>query len=169
MDQEQPRDLLPTRWVQHALLASRWILLVFFAVLVLALAAFAVVFVVHVVEQAPHLASMDEADLILSLLNLVDATLVASLVVMVILSGYANFVAPMEGGEGLPWLRSLDAGGLKVKIATSIVAISSIELLEMFFNIDRQSSGTITAAVVLQVTFIATALALGLLERLNRH
>ena len=70
-------------------------------------------------------------------LTLIDMTLVASLIVMVMLSGYENFVSKLdlEGAEkSLAWLGKLDAGSLKIKVAASIVAISSIHLLKAFMN-----------------------------------
>ena len=155
---------------QRIILASRWILVVFYAVLTLALAAFAAAFVVHFVELAPQLFTMRETDLILALLGLVDATLVASLVVMVIISGYDNFVGQISApDQALPWLGNLDASALKIKIAASIVAISSIELLEVFLNGDHYTSGQVVAAIALQVTFVLSAVGLGLLARLTRQ
>ena len=69
------------------------------------------------------------------MLALIDAALVASLVVMVMISGYENFVSRFDNREGeLEWLGKIDAGSLKVKVASTIVAISSIHLLQIFLN-----------------------------------
>lgn len=156
------------RLPQRIILASRWILVVFYAVLTLALAAFAAAFAVHFVELAPQLFTMRETDLILALLGLVDATLVASLVVMVIISGYDNFVGQISApDQALPWLGNLDASALKIKIAASIVAISSIELLEVFLNGDHYSAGQVVAAIALQLTFVVSAVGLGILAKLT--
>ena len=81
-------------------------------------------------------------DLILAALTLIDMTLVASLIVMVMLSGYENFVSKLdlEGAEkSLAWLGKLDAGSLKIKVAASIVAISSIHLLKAFMNYESRA------------------------------
>src|SRR5690606_32738674 len=78
-----------------------------------------------------------EVDLILGALTLVDLTLVGSLIVMVMLSGYENFVSRLDIGSAqrsLAWLGKLDSGSLKIKVAASIVAISSIHLLKAFMN-----------------------------------
>ena len=170
MDEKPAPPPKLAEWPHQMVLASRWLLVVFYAVLVVALAAFSVAFVVHTAELLPKLFAMSESDLILALLGLVDASLVASLVVMVIISGYDNFVGQISAPEqALPWLGSLDAGGLKIKIATSIVAISSIQLLEMFVNADHYTSERLAWAIGLQFAFVVTALGLGVLERLTRH
>ena len=159
-----------TQLPHRVILASRWLLIVFYIVLMIALAAFALALVVHAAELLPHLFTLSDSDLILALLGLVDATLVASLVVMVIISGYDNFVGQISAPEqALPWLGNLDAGGLKIKIATSIVAISSIQLLEMFLNSDHYTTGSMFGAAGLQLTFVATAIGLAVVERLVQH
>lgn len=155
---------------QRLILASRWLLLVFYFVLVLALALFAAAFVVHFVELVPKVIGMAEIDIILEMLSLVDGTLVASLVIMVIISGYDNFISPISTtAESLPWIGSLDASGLKIKIATSIVAIASIELLESMLNANRYTSEQIAGAIALQLAFVVSAVGLGVLDRLTRH
>lgn len=169
MDSEPQTQRTLEKLPQRIILASRWILVVFYAVLTISLAAFAAAFVVHFVELAPQLFSMHETELILAVLGLVDATLVASLVVMVIISGYDNFIGTISAeDQALPWLGNLDASALKIKIAASIVAISSIELLEVFLNADHYTTGRIAAAVVLQLTFVISAVGLGILARLTR-
>ena len=79
----------------------------------------------------------EEADIVLGVLSLVDLILIANLVVMVIISGYENFVSHVDT-EGitdkLSWFGKLDAGSIKIKLASSIVAISSIHLLQRFLE-----------------------------------
>ncbi len=79
---------------------------------------------------------MDDADAILSMLSLIDAALVASLVVMVIIAGYENFVSKFDENSEVHWLGTIDAGSLKIKVASTIVAISSIDLLQIFLECD---------------------------------
>ena len=79
---------------------------------------------------------VDETDAILKILGLIDAALVASLVVMVIISGYENFVSRFDNADNeVSFLGKIDAGSLKIKVASTIVAISSIHLLQIFLNI----------------------------------
>jgi len=124
---------------ERLLFALRWLLAPLYFGLGLLLTMFTVQFfreLFHLVESAPTLL---EVDLILMALTLIDLTLVASLIVMVMLSGYENFVSKLdlEGAErSLAWLGKLDAGSLKIKVAASIVAISSIHLLKAFMNFE---------------------------------
>ena len=88
----------------------------------------------------PHDFELAENDLVLTVLSLIDMTLVGSLLIMVMFSGYENFVSRIdveEGGEKLEWLGKYDAGTLKLKVAASIVAISSIHLLRIFMNVEQ--------------------------------
>ena len=103
----------------------------------LALIVLGVKFFQEVFHLFAHVFTVGEADLVLTLLALIDLVLVGSLIVMVMFSGYENFVSriDIEGeGDKLGWLGKLDAGTLKLKVAASIVAISSIHLLRVFMN-----------------------------------
>jgi len=155
---------------ERLILASRWLLIIFYGVLILALALYAVAYVVHFAELVPKIIGMAEDNVILEMLGLVDAALVASLVIMVIVSGYDNFIAPIAPQAGnLSWVGNLDSGGLKVKIAASIVAITSIRLLEVMLNASTYTSGQIAWAMALHLTFVVSAVGLGILDRLTRH
>lgn len=155
---------------QRIILGSRWLLIVFYGVLTAALACYAAVFATHFAQTVPKLFAMSETELILAVLGLVDGTLIASLIVMVIISGYDNFVGSLGTGDSsLSWLGSIDPGALKIKIATSIVAISAIQLLEVFLNAEHYSNGRIAWAVILHLTFVVSAVGLGILDRLTRH
>ena len=154
--------------VERLILASRWILVVFYAGLGLSLAIYAVAFLWQFFELARHALELDEAALILAILGLIDAALVASLVVMVMISSYENFVSRFdEAAEAqLSWLGKLDSGSLKIKVAASIVAISSIHLLQVFLNIDKYDNAKIMWLLLLHLTFVVSALILGYLEKI---
>jgi uncharacterized protein (TIGR00645 family) len=110
-----------------------------------------------------------ETDLVLTVLSLIDIVLVGSLIVMVMLSGYENFVSKIDAGAGQEspaWLGKLDSGTLKLKVAASIVAISSIHLLRIFMNADDTPNDKILWYVVLHLTFVVSAVLLGVLDRL---
>ena len=169
-DSNKARESLTPFSPQRLILASRWLLLVFYAVLILALVLYALVFVVHFAELIPTAFTMSEDDFILQMLGLVDAALVASLVIMVIVSGYDNFIRPIaSGASGLDWVGTLDSGGLKIKIAASIVAITSIKLLEVMLNASHYTNEQIAWAVGLHLAFVLSAVGLGVLDRLTRH
>lgn len=110
---------------------------------------------------AAHVLTLSEADLILSLLSLIDMGLVGGLIVMVMYSSYENFVSRMNLDDGkdekLGWLGKMDAGSLKNKVAASIVAISSIHLLRIFMDIQSIANDKLLWYVVLHLTFVLSA------------
>ena len=111
----------------------------------------------------------DEADLVLAVLSMVDLIMVANLVVMVIISGYENFVSHIDAdstGDRLSWFGKLDAGSLKIKLASSIVAISSIHLLQRFLEAGDYDNSKLYALVVMHMAFVMSALLLTYIDRL---
>src|SRR5262249_14117329 len=116
------------RPVEKLLFASRWLLAPMYLGLSLALVALAIKFFQEVGHSLGNILSLAETDLVLIVLSLIDIVLVGSLIVMVMLSGYENFVSKLDtssGEESPAWLGKLDSGTLKLKVAASIVAISS--------------------------------------------
>jgi uncharacterized protein (TIGR00645 family) len=109
----------------------------------------------------------DEADMILAMLGLIDAALVASLLVMVMISSYENFIGRFDvEGTDIHWLGKVDSGSLKIKVASSIVAISSIHLLQIFLNITQYTNDQIMWLTIMHMAFVLSALLLGVLEKL---
>ena len=115
--------------VERIILGSRWLLTIFYLGLAVALAAYGVSFGLKLWKVVSHVMDYDPNDMILAMLGLIDAALVASLIVMVMISGYENFVSRFddghEGKDDVSFLGKLDSGSLKIKVASSIVAISS--------------------------------------------
>jgi uncharacterized protein (TIGR00645 family) len=158
------------RWIEKLLFASRWILAPVYLALSLALVALAIKFFQEVFHVLTHVWTMAEADMVLTILALVDMVLVASLVVMVMFSGYENFVSRLEVEEEadrLGWLGKLDAGTLKLKVAASIVAISSIHLLRAFVNAPQIPNDKLMWYVIIHLTFVVSALLMGVLDRMS--
>jgi uncharacterized protein (TIGR00645 family) len=152
-------------FVERVILASRWILVVFYLGLAAALAVYAVSFGVKFLKIAKTALTASEAEMILSMLSLIDAALVASLVVMVMLASYENFVSRFDDAKtDLTWLGKLDAGSLKIKVASAIVAISSIHLLQVFLNANQYDNEKILWLTVIHIAFVVSALVLGILE-----
>lgn len=157
------------RQFELLLFAMRWLLAPLYFGLGLLLIMFAVQFfreLIHIFETAT---SLLEVDLILASLTLIDLTLVASLVVMVMLSGYENFVSKLDVGDtekSLAWLGKLDAGSLKIKVAASIVAISSIHLLKAFMNYEDVATEKLIMLIVTHLTFVVSALLLAVMDRI---
>ena len=160
------------RFLENAMYASRWLLAPIYFGLSLALLALALKFFQEVFHILPNVFSMAEANLILVLLSLIDMALVGGLLVMVMISGYENFVSQLdidEGKEKLNWLGKMESGSLKMKVAASIVAISSIHLLKVFMDAKNIPDSKLMWYVILHLTFVASAFAMGYLDKLTKH
>jgi uncharacterized protein (TIGR00645 family) len=153
--------------VEKIILSSRWLLVVFYLGLVAALAVYALSFMFKFWKVAKEVFTLSEAEMILAMLGLIDAALVASLIVMVMISGYENFVSRFDETEAdVSFLGKLDAGSLKIKVASSIVAISSIHLLQIFLNANQYSDTTLMWYTIIHLTFVVSAVMLGWLEKI---
>ncbi|WP_083347314.1 TIGR00645 family protein [Rhizobium sp. LCM 4573] len=153
--------------IEKIILSSRWILVAFYLGLVAALAVYALSFALKFVKVAQNVFTADEADMILAMLGLIDAALVASLIVMVMISGYENFVSRFDETEAdVSFLGKLDAGSLKIKVASSIVAISSIHLLQIFLNANQYSDAKLMWYTIIHLAFVVSAVMLGWLEQI---
>lgn len=155
------------RFIESIILASRWLLVVFYLGLALALAIYAFSFAKKLVEFVSKVTVIEDNDAILKMLGLIDAALVASLVVMVIISGYENFVSRFDQGE-VHWLGKIDAGSLKVKVASTIVAISSIHLLQVFLNSVQYTSDQIMWLTIVHMAFVVSAIFLALIDKVMK-
>lgn len=155
--------------VENVILASRWLLVVFYLGLTLALGIYAVTFGGKLMAFLSKSLVMDEADAILSILSLIDAALVASLVVMVIIAGYENFVSRFDDNAEVHWLGTIDAGSLKIKVASTIVAISSIDLLQIFLDLQKYTNDKLMWATLMHLAFVVSALILAYVDRLTSH
>jgi len=165
------------RAIEKLLFASRWILAPVYLGLSLALVALGIKFFMEVFHLLTDVFTQSEAELVLVLLTMVDMVLVGSLIVMVMFSGYENFVSALDvdtGGEKLAWLGKLDANSLKLKVASSIVAISSIHLLRAFMEAPKYIGGdgqdrqdTLMWYVIIHLTFVVSAVMMGVLDRIT--
>ena len=158
------------RQIERILFACRWLLAPMYLGLALALFALGVKFFQEAFHVLLMVGSIAEDRLVLVVLTLIDIVLVGSLIVMVMFSGYENFVSRIDipaGGDTLGWLGKLDSGTLKLKVAASIVAISSIHLLRIFMNAQQIPNDKLMWYVILHLTFVVSALLLGVLDRMS--
>ena len=158
--------------LKKVLFASRWLLAPFYVALVLALLALLAKAGVRVYDVTMQFASLDEESVLLAALGIVDLTLSASLIVIVILSGYANFIArvDVEAHKDWPrWIAEVDFSELKLKLMASIVAISAIKLLEAFMEVDRESDRALAWQTGVLATFVIAALLLALADRIGHR
>lgn len=160
------------RFIENAMYASRWLLAPIYFGLSLGLLALAIKFFQEIFHILPNVLSMAEADLVLVILSLIDMALVGGLLVMVMLSGYENFVSQLDinpGTEKLSWLGKMDSSSLKMKVAASIVAISSIHLLKVFMNAENIEPVYLMWYVIIHMAFVLSAFAMGYLDKLTKH
>ncbi|HWE06145.1 MAG TPA: TIGR00645 family protein [Rhizomicrobium sp.] len=147
--------------LETGLFKSRWILAPFYLGLILALVMLLVAFINELVHTLPNVFTLDVEQIILSVLTLIDLSLAGNLVLIVIFSGYENFVSKIDthGSEDRPaWMGTLDFSGLKMKLIGSIVAISAISLLRAFMSVLEPEVGLderrLVWLVVLHFTFL---------------
>ena len=147
---------------------SRWLQAPLYVGLILAQMVYVYHFMVelwHLIEKASHIT---ETDIMLTVLGLIDVVMIANLLIMVIVGGYETFVSRLnlQGHPDQPeWLSHVNAGVLKVKLATALIGISSIHLLKTFINIEQVSEKNVMWQIVIHVTFLASALALAITDR----
>ncbi|NLU14377.1 MAG: TIGR00645 family protein [Serratia liquefaciens] len=160
------------RFLENAMYASRWLLAPVYFGLSLALLALSIKFFKEILHVLQNIFSIAEADLVLTLLSLVDMARVGGLLVMVMFSGYENFVSQLdisENKEKLSWLGKMDATSLKNKVAASIVAISSIHLLRVFMDAKNVPDNKLMWYVIIHLTFVLSAFVMGYLDKLTRY
>ena len=151
--------------------ASRWLLAPIYFGLSLALVALGIKFFQELFHLLPHVLEISEADIVLVVLSLIDIALVSGLIIMVMFTSYENFVSQIdlkEGTEKLAWLGTLDTSSLKSKVAASIVAISSIHLLKIFMNAKNIDNDKLMWYVLIHLTFVISAYAMGTLDKSTR-
>ena len=157
------------RFIERVLFASRWLL----CPLYLGLAVVLVVLFLHFFHELVVLAqgalSLTDKEIVVGALSMIDLTLVAGLVIMVMLSSYENFVSKMDHAHALnriAWLGKLDAGTLKLKVSASIVAISAVQLLKWYMELDTIPDDKLLWMVVIHLTFVVSALLMTVMDRL---
>ncbi len=157
---------------ERILFASRFLLAPLYLALAISLVAILYKCGLHLYELLTQLPGLSDEAVLLSELGIVDLTLIASLVVIVFLSGYTNFVAPivMREGDSRPhWIAEIDFSELKLKLMASIVAISGIKLLEGFMNIEHEPDRELYWLAGLHLTFVVSTLILALSAWLGSH
>jgi uncharacterized protein (TIGR00645 family) len=160
------------RAIEKFLFASRWVLAPFFIALALGLVVLLLKMCQAFYEFALHAWAGGESDVILGLLGLIDLTLTGSLIVIVIFSGYENFVSRIDAADHADWpewMARIDFTGLKLKLLSSIVAISAIQLLRAFMDVKNTADRELWWYVVIHLVFIASGLVLALTDRVSEH
>jgi uncharacterized protein (TIGR00645 family) len=161
------------RALENGLFLSRWLMAPFYVGLVIALGMLLVVFVEELAAALPHVLEADSEEIILMVLTLIDLSLAGNLVLIIVFSGYENFVSKIniEGHEDRPsWMGTLDFSGLKIKLVGSIVAISAISLLRAFMELTQQAEMSaadqtrIFWLVMLHLTFVTSGVLFAVMD-----
>ncbi len=156
--------------LEDLLFKSRWLMAPFYLGLVVALGALLWVFGAELVHELSHLMEMKPEDAILMVLSLIDLSLAGNLLLIVIFSGYENFVSKIDTGDHVDrpsWMGTVDFSGLKMKLIASIVAISAIALLRAFMRLSQGEgvdSNHLMWLVVIHITFVVSGVFLALMD-----
>jgi uncharacterized protein (TIGR00645 family) len=160
--------------VERILFLSRWILAPLYLGMIGALVIILVVFFRQLVESCAHLSSIDPEHAILLALSLIDLSLTGNLLLIVMFSGYENFVSQIEVGENEDrpsWMGTVDFSGLKLKLVASIVAISAIALLRSFLPLADPATPfdvhRIGWMVGIHLTFVISGVLLALMDHIS--
>lgn len=156
------------RLLEKFLFASRWLLAPFYVALVFGLVALLMKMFQHMWHFSHSFLAATESDIILELLGLIDMALTGSLIIIVIFSGYENFVSKIDASDHTDWpewMGKIDFTGLKLKLLSSIVAISAIHLLRAFMNVKAIPDRELMWYVGIHVVFVISGLVLALTDR----
>lgn len=161
--------------LERGLFASRWVIAPMYVGLSVALLMLTVIFLRELVYYVPQMMTLSPEKTILVVLTLIDLTLAANLLLIVMFSGYESFVSKFDfdaGADRPGWMGKVDFGGLKMKLIASIVAISAIHLLKKFMEIgdlDTPSAGpdTLFWLTVIHMTFVASGVLMALMDWLQ--
>jgi uncharacterized protein (TIGR00645 family) len=163
--------LLVEKSLETVLFRARWLLAPFYLGLIVTLVMLLIVFVKDMAATIPNMLKLDEEAVIMQVLTLIDLSLAGNLVIIVVFSGYENFISRIDtaGDDERPsWMGTLDFSGLKMKLIASIVAISVISLLRAFMNVlethvpfDRDK---LFWLIMLHLTFLASGVFFALMD-----
>ncbi len=154
--------------VESLIFSSRWLQAPMYLGLIVAGCLYAYKSLTELSHLAMDIQMLTEAKVMLGLLSLIDMTMVANLLVMVIIGGYATFVSRLDLDEHTDrpdWLRSVSAGSLKVKLAGSLASVSGIHLLKSFVDIKELKPESVKWQVIIHLVFLASTLILAITEK----
>jgi uncharacterized protein (TIGR00645 family) len=162
--------MLAERVVERTIFASRWLLAPFYLGLAVSLVVLLIKFVQKTITRVFSTLITGGSDVITAVLSLIDFSLIANLLLIVMFSGYENFVSRFELDDQKykpAWMGHVGFGELKLKLLTSIVAISAVHLLESFINIDQTSDRELAWSVGIQIALILTGVLLAVMDRVS--
>jgi len=155
------------RTLERGLFASRWLMAPFYVGLVLALGILLLSFLQEIFHLIADIADLTPNKAILGVLSLIDLSLAGNLLLIVIFSGYENFVSKLEVDDHVDkpeWMGTVDFSTLKLKLVASIVAISGIHLLRVFMDVDSIKENEIYWMLVIHIAFVVSGVLLALMD-----
>ncbi|HES77214.1 MAG TPA: TIGR00645 family protein [bacterium] len=158
------------QFFETSLFNSRWLMAPIYFGLVVAMALLLFKFGKELLGMVLNIGHMDGGEVIVGVLTLVDVALIMNLLIIIIFSGYENFVSKMDinDHEDKPeWMGHIGFSDLKIKVIASIVAISGIELLKAFMHVDAFTDRHLAWMIGLHVTFVFSGLAYAVMDRLG--
>lgn len=164
------RDTPSKRTAGSMIFLSRWLQAPLYFGLIVAQAVYVYHFMIELGHLVQRTAVLKETEIMLAVLGLIDVVMIANLLIMVIVGGYETFVSRLnlKGHPDEPeWLSHVNAGVLKVKLATALIGISSIHLLKTFIDTEHQSEKTMMWQVIIHMTFVASAVFLAWIDRMT--
>lgn len=171
IDDDESKDGGLENFLEKTIFASRWLLAPFYIGLVMALALLAFKFMQEFLHFAGSIISASETDTLLGILSLIDKTLLGNLLILVIFSGYENFVSVIGVAKNSPdrpkWMGGVDFAGLKLKLIGSIVALSGINLLGAFLNLKMWKPDELGWMVGIHLVFVVTGVLFALSEMIK--
>ena len=153
--------------LENIIFKARWLMAPFYLGLAASLIILLIVFVNEFIHFFTGGVRFDETSIILLVLTLIDLSFTGNLLIMVIFSGYENFVSKIDVGqhEDKPkWMGTVDFSGLKLKLISSIVAISGIQLLKIFFDLKEYTREEIYLFIAVHLTFVISGVLLALMD-----
>lgn len=157
--------------IEKLIYASRWFMFPVYIGLSFGFILLTVKFFQEVIYIFPEILVISESGLVLVVLSLIDIALVGGLLVMVMFSGYENFISKMDikgTKKRLGWMGTMDVNSIKNKVASSIVAISSVHLLRLFMEAEKISDNKIIVCVVIHLTFVTSAFGMAYIDKMSK-
>ena len=157
--------------LEHWVFRSRWLLAPFFIGLLVAIVALLIKFVKQLAALATSMFELTDSEMIVSILTLVDSALIAALLLIIGFSGYENFVSKIGTGEHEDrpaWMGRVGFSDLKLKLMGAIVAISAVELLKAFINVDAATPWQVLSwKVGIHITFVVSGVLFAITDRIT--
>ncbi|WMY96601.1 MAG: TIGR00645 family protein (plasmid) [Arsenophonus sp.] len=160
------------KFIEKMIYISRWLLFPVYIGLSFGFILLTLKFFQQIISVIPELFSISESGLILIVLSLIDIALFGGLLVMVMFSGYENFILKMtvdDTNQKLSWMGKMDVNSIKNKVASSIVAISSVHLLRLFMEAENVDDNKIMWCVIIHLSFVISAFGMTYIDRMSKN